>query len=105
MRHPGGADKVPSVPSLSASAHSGLPTDHEGRPYIRKKITYGSDLSSRVTAYLLIPNNVKRGAPAMLCLHDDTPRGKDEPAGLGGRDSLRYADELVKRGYVCLVHD
>ncbi len=73
--------------------------------YIRKKITYGSDLGSRVTAYLLVPNNVKRGAPAMLCLHDDTPRGKDEPAGLGGRDALRYADELARRGYVCLVPD
>ena len=53
--------------------------------YVRKKITSGSDLTSRVPAYLLIPNNVKRGATAMLCLHDDTPLGKDEPAGLAGR--------------------
>jgi Dienelactone hydrolase family/FG-GAP-like repeat len=73
--------------------------------YVRKKITYGSDLDSRVTAWLLIPNNVKRGAPAMLCLHDDTALGKDEPAGLGGRAGMHYADELAKRGYVCLVPD
>jgi dienelactone hydrolase len=73
--------------------------------FVRKKITFGSDLTSRVPAYLLVPKNVRRGAPAMLCLHDDTPPGKDEPAGLGGRDSLRYADELARRGYVCLVPD
>jgi dienelactone hydrolase len=73
--------------------------------YVRRKITYGSDLNSRVTAYLLVPKAVKRGAPAMICLHDDTPLGKDEPAGLGGRESMHYADELAKRGYVCLVPD
>lgn len=73
--------------------------------YVRKKITYGSDLSSRVSAYLLIPNNIKRGAPAMICLHDDTPSAKDEPAGLGGRASMHYADELARHGFVCLVPD
>jgi dienelactone hydrolase len=73
--------------------------------YVRKKITYGSDLDSRATAYLLLPDNVRRGAPALICLHDDTPLGKDEPAGLGGRDSLHYADDLAQRGYVCLVPD
>ena len=41
----------------------------------------------------------------MICLHDDTPVGKDEPAGLAGRQSMRYADELAQRGYVCLVPD
>jgi hypothetical protein len=73
--------------------------------YTRKKITYGSDLTSRVPAYLLVPRNLKRGSPAMICLHDDTPLGKDEPVGLGGRDSMHYADELARRGYVCLVPD
>lgn len=73
--------------------------------YVRKKITYGSDLNSRVTAYLLVPKNVRKGAPAMICLHDDTPQGKEEPAGLGGRDTMHYAAELAERGYVCLVPD
>jgi dienelactone hydrolase len=73
--------------------------------YVRKKIIYGSDLNSRVSAYLLMPNNVRRGAPAMICLHDDTPFGKKEPAGLAGRASMHYADELARRGYVCLVPD
>src|SRR5205085_5791431 len=94
---PDSAQRVPLDPKvLSETAAAG---------YVRKKVTYGSDRDSRVTAYLLTPANVRQGAPAMLCLHDDTPSGKDEPAGLGGRDSLRYADELARRGYVCLVPD
>lgn len=77
----------------------------ETADYTRKTITYGSDLDSRVTAYLLVPHNAKPNGPAMICLHDDTPLGKDEPAGLGGRPSMHFADELVKKGYVCLVPD
>jgi dienelactone hydrolase len=75
-------------------------SESAGEKYTRKKITYGSDLNSRATAYLLIPNNAKRGGAAMICLHDDNPRGKDEPAGPGG-----IAEELAQRGYVCLVPD
>jgi acetyl esterase/lipase len=41
----------------------------------------------------------------MLCLHQTTAIGKDEPAGLGGLPSLHYAHELAKRGYVCIVPD
>jgi dienelactone hydrolase len=73
--------------------------------YSRKKITFASDLNSRVTAYLLTPNDLKKGAPAMICLHDDIPAAKDEPVGLSGRASMNYADALAKKGYVCLVPD
>jgi len=73
--------------------------------YTRKKITYGADLSSRVTAYLLVPNDAKPNGPAMICLHDDNPFGKNEPAGMAGRDNMHFAVELVKKGYVCLVPD
>jgi dienelactone hydrolase len=73
--------------------------------YVRRKITYASDLSSRVTAYLLVPKNLGRGSAAMICLHDGTPLGKDEPAGLGGRQDMHFADELARKGYVCLVPD
>jgi dienelactone hydrolase len=80
-------------------------SETEASGYVRKKVTYGSDLASRVSAYLLVPKSVRRGGPAMICLHDDTSLGKDEPAGLGGRDSMHYADELARRGYICLVPD
>jgi dienelactone hydrolase len=41
----------------------------------------------------------------MLCLHQTTAIGKDEPVGLGGKVNLRYAQELAERGYVTLAPD
>lgn len=73
--------------------------------FTRTKITYQSDDGDAVPAYLLIPKNLKRPAPAMLCLHQTTKIGKDEPAGLGGKPSLQYAKELAERGYVAIVPD
>lgn len=72
--------------------------------YLRRKVRFTSEVGDRVPAWLLIPN-VSGKAPAMLCLHQTTGIGKDEPAGLGGLPSLHYAHELAERGYVCLVPD
>ncbi|MBM3238669.1 acetylxylan esterase [Candidatus Poribacteria bacterium] len=58
-----------------------------------------------VPAYLLIPNDLKGKAPAMLCLHQTTSIGKGEPAGLGGNNNLHYALELAERGYITLAPD
>ena len=75
--------------------------------YLRRKVRYTSEVGDRVPAWLLIPNELPATgkAPAMLCLHQTTGIGKDEPAGLGGLPSLHYAHELAERGYVCLVPD
>lgn len=78
--------------------------------YHRRKIRYTPEAGDRVPAWLLVPHGVRDGRagggmPAMLCLHQTTGVGKDEPAGLAGLDSLRYAHELAARGYVCLVPD
>jgi dienelactone hydrolase len=73
--------------------------------YTRIKLTYQAEPGDRVPAYLLLPTDLKKSAPAMLCLHQTTELGKDEPAGLGGSSNLRYAHELAERGYVCLVPD
>ena len=43
--------------------------------------------------------------PAILCLHQTTPNGKDSPVGLADRPTLHYALELAKRGYVTLSPD
>lgn len=55
--------------------------------YLRKKITFGFDLTSRVSADLLVPKNIRKGAPAMICLNDDA----------------KFAHELAMRGYVCVA--
>ena len=75
--------------------------------FIRKKISFATEPGSRVSAWLLLPKNKKGDppAPAMLCLHQTTRIGKDEPAGLGGLPNLRYAQELAEQGYVALAPD
>lgn len=73
--------------------------------FSRVKIRYQTDLDDWVPAYLLTPKNLRRPAPAMLCLHQTTKMGKDEPAGVGGNPNLQYAKELAERGYVAVVPD
>lgn len=71
---------------------------------IRLKIKYQSESGDLVPAYLLMPSWTGK-TPAMLCLHQTTKIGKEEPAGLGGKPELHYAEELAMRGYVCIVPD
>jgi dienelactone hydrolase len=71
----------------------------------RVRITYLGEPNDPVPAWLMIPKGLRRRAPAMLCLHQTTRIGKDEPAGLGGLPNLHYARELAERGYVCVVPD
>jgi acetyl esterase/lipase len=73
--------------------------------FTRKKVTFASEPGDRVPAWLLIPKNLKGPAPAVLCLHQTTKIGKDEPVGLGGKENLRYAKELAERGYVAIAPD
>ena len=82
-------------------------SEEQTATYLRRKVRFTPELGDRVPAWLLIPHALPAGgkAPAMLCLHQTTGIGKDEPAGLGGLPSLHYAHELAGRGYVCLVPD
>ena len=75
--------------------------------YRRQKIRFTPEPNDRVPAWLLIPNELKESgkSPAMLCLHQTTNIGKDEPVGLGGSASLHYAHELAEQGFVCIVPD
>jgi dienelactone hydrolase len=73
--------------------------------FVRKKITYTAEKDDRVPAFLLIPQNLRGRAPAMLCLHQTVRIGKAEPAGLGGNPNLHYARELAERGYITLAPD
>jgi dipeptidyl aminopeptidase/acylaminoacyl peptidase len=87
--------------------------EHKEDGYIRRKIAYHTDDPKQTTkAWLLLPiyeNRVIRNAPsrrpAVLCLHQTTPRGKDSVVGLDDRPTMHYAKELAKRGYVTLAPD
>lgn len=83
--------------------------EQDSDTFLRHKITFTPEPNDRLMAWLLIPkvllNNRDKKAPAMLCLHQTTQIGKDEPAGLGGNPNLHYAKELAERGYVTLAPD
>ena len=73
---------------------------------VRRKLSYQSDQTDRVAAFLFLPDAVKAmRLPAMLCLQQTTSAGKAEPSGLAGDASLHYALALAQRGYVTLAPD
>ena len=71
----------------------------------RKRITFAVEKGDRVSAYLLVPKDLKGKSPAILCLHQTIGIGKGEPAGVGGNRNLHYALELAERGYITLAPD
>jgi dienelactone hydrolase len=73
--------------------------------FTRKKLTYVAEPGDRVPAYLFVPRQAAAQSPAVLCLHQTTPRGKAEPAGMGPSSDMHYALELANRGYVVLAPD
>jgi dienelactone hydrolase len=89
--------------------------DHEADGLIRRKIAYHTDRpDQQEKAWLLMPakkpvanraGEPRSRRPAVLCLHQTTPNGKDSPVGLSDRPSLHYALELALRGYVTLSPD
>jgi dienelactone hydrolase len=83
---------------------------HKEDSYTRRKIAYHTDdPKTRTHAWLLLPvaglSEAGHKHPAVLCLHQTTPNGKDSPVGLADRPTLHYAKELAKRGYVTLSPD
>lgn len=74
--------------------------------YIRRLVSYHTDSSQRrIRAYLFLPVPAKSKTAAVLCLHQTTAIGKQEPAGLGGNPQLHYALHLAERGFVSLAPD
>lgn len=72
---------------------------------VRRKLSYQSDATDRVTAYLFVPEAAaKTKLPAVLCLHQTTRAGKAESAGIVP-NPLQYALDLARRGFVTLAPD
>ncbi len=75
------------------------------REAIRLRLTFAAEPGDRVPAHLFLPRGATEPAPGVLCLHQTTAIGKDEPAGRGGLPNLHYALELAQRGFVALAPD
>lgn len=81
----------------------------------RNKIQYHTDTFQRkVRAWLFFPPYTPGKDPekpaedkraGILCLHQTTGIGKDEPSLLAGNPNLHYALELAQRGFVTLAPD
>ncbi len=72
----------------------------------RRLISFATDKSDRLTAYLFVPKDAKGKVPGILCLHPtEKILGKKVVAGLGGLPHRQYAVELAERGYVTLAPD
>lgn len=82
-----------------------LVEEQASEKFVRRKIRFESEPGTMVPAHLFLPKAAKGAAPAVLCLHQTTRFGKDEPAGLGGLPTLHYARELAERGFVTLAPD
>ena len=74
--------------------------------YLRQRLSIPADTGDRIPAYLLVPKRpVARPMPVMIVLHQTQAAGKREAVGLEGDPEMAFADELAKRGYMCLVPD
>src|SRR5690606_13445797 len=70
-----------------------------------RKLEFSAEPGDRATGWLISRPGLPVGSPGMLCLHQTTWHGKDEPAGLAGLPNLCYAKELAQRGYMCFSPD
>ena len=78
----------------------------DGTTFTRYKLSFVSEGKDRVPCYLFVPKGLEgKRVPGILALHQTTPIGKQEPAGLGPSENKHYGLELAKRGYVVLVPD
>jgi dienelactone hydrolase len=71
--------------------------------YTRRLVSFAAEGDDRVRAYLLVPDDVKKGErPAVVVFHETTPDTFRQPAGLGKKPELALAVHLARRGYVAL---
>jgi dienelactone hydrolase len=75
------------------------------RGYALERLTIDNGVDGRISALLLIPDELKKPAPAILWLHSSTPDSNQilTPHTNGGEEPL--GEVLVRRGYVVLAPD
>ncbi len=74
--------------------------------HVRQHIRIRSEPDDWIPAYVFIPRPLPAGRlPAMICVHQTSARGKDEPGGLTAREDLAFARQLVRQGFICIAPD
>jgi hypothetical protein len=90
----------PKKPPLDLIIHDTVIVENV---YTRKLISYGVEADERAYAYLGIPLNLAKKAPAVVALHGTYVNGKDRIAGLIDNPNKAYLDHLCRRGYVVIA--
>ena len=82
-------------------------SETKGDGFTRFTMSFVSEGSDRVPADLYVPTAAAKGKrlPAVLALHQTSPRGKRDLAGDGTNPNMGYAPELARRGFVVLCPD
>ncbi len=103
--------KLPSRNKLPALAIA-VTQRMRGDGYERQALSFVTEVDKtgkphRLTAYLYLPTDLKRGAkrPAILALHPTHRIGKGVVDGQSERPNRAYAKELAQRGYVVIAPD
>lgn len=76
--------------------------------HVLQLVAYNVEENDRITAYLLLPRNIKDKNPTILASHQHAGEyhlGKSEPAGLSANSMYHYALDLCLRGYIVLCPD
>ncbi|MSU76597.1 MAG: dienelactone hydrolase [Gemmataceae bacterium] len=96
--------KLGTFPKKSAGLEVKIESTEQCDGYQRQLLSFASAVGDRVSAYLLIPDGIKKGEkrPAVVVFHQTTADTLKEPAGLGKKPALALGVHLVKRGYVVL---
>ena len=95
-------DQKPAKPPLDLRIHES--TDVDG-VYVRRLVSYNVEEGERAHAYLGMPKDLQKKAPAIVALHGTYQRGKERVAGLVDDPDKAYLDHLCRRGYVVISPD
>ncbi len=92
----------PARPPLDLITHESVRVDGI---YERRLISYAVEADERAHAFLAVPINLKKPAPAVVTLHGTYARGKEREAGLEDNPEKAFLDQLARRGYVVIAPD
>lgn len=88
--------------------NSEIAEQHDCGTHYRYLVRYNVEPDERISAYLLVPKNLKDKNPAIIASHqhnDEFQAGKSETAGLTKNSAYHYGLDLCLRGYVVLCPD
>lgn len=72
---------------------------------LRRPVRFQSEAGEFIPAYVFLPAHARFPCPAVICPHQTTQDGKDEPAGIRGNPRLALALALARRGCVTITYD